>query len=114
MVCPGVYVIYAFLDVLNNEKKLVYIGKSDDLRRRISSHPLKKLFSDNGIKTDFKLKISETPEILERSLIHRLNPILNFQYTNKSRQELYINGLIEEMKAKIRTNQFVFYIMLMG
>jgi hypothetical protein len=46
---PGVYILVGYeTDELGNEKPLAYIGQTDDVRARISSHDLKKDFWESA------------------------------------------------------------------
>jgi len=82
---PGNYAIYS-LDIFSRERKLLYIGTSYDLKRRLDTHPiysiLKTILTPNEIPI-FKIKTISNPEerfSLEKKLISRLNPPLNKIY----------------------------------
>ena len=89
----GVYVMY------NRENKIIYIGQTNTLKRRLSHHP------KNGEWSYLKFKtIDNTDEriLLEAKLISRLRPDLNrlHQY-NKPRQDTgNIRVVIPEIYAK--------------
>ena len=89
----GVYVMY------NRENKIIYIGQTNTLKRRLSHHP------KNGEWSYLKFKtIDNTDEriLLEAKLISRLRPDLNrlHQY-NKPRQDtVNIRVVIPEIYAK--------------
>ena len=89
----GIYVMY------NRENKIIYIGQTNTLKRRLSHHP------KNGEWSYLKFKtIDNTDEriLLEAKLISRLRPDLNrlHQY-NKPRQDtVNIRVVIPEIYAK--------------
>ena len=89
----GVYVMY------NRENKIIYIGQTNTLKRRLSHHP------KNGEWSYLKYKtIYNTDEriLLEAKLIARLRPDLNrlHQY-NKPRQDtVNIRVVIPKRYAK--------------
>ena len=89
----GVYVMY------NRENKIIYIGQTNTLKRRLSHHP------KNGEWSYLKYKtIDNTDEriLLEAKLIARLRPDLNrlHQY-NKPRQDtVNIRVVIPKRYAK--------------
>ena len=89
----GVYVMY------NRENKIIYIGQTNTLKRRLSHHP------KNWDWSYLKYKTIDNPDeriLLEAKLIARLRPDLNrlHQY-NKPRQDtVNIRVVIPKRYAK--------------
>ena len=76
----GVYVIYA-LDTVEKTKKLIYVGKSANISRRILTHKIfyRQEFSEPlaFIRPFIKFKITDNASELEKKLIKKLSPPLN-------------------------------------
>lgn len=74
---PGVYIIY-------QANRLLYIGQSVNLKKRLSNHHRKKHIEDR--RTLIKIIICDNHKELETLLIRELNPRLN----NKCVDEQYL------------------------
>lgn len=102
----GVYLIYAYLDEHFQSKKVVYIGKAKNLRKRITSHPIESLLHNNNIKTCCKIKYCESYGALEASLIRKLKPIFNLQHNKEFVTNFYTNYMINQLQQQNKENTY--------
>lgn len=93
----GVYVIYAFVDKYFQKRKVVYVGRSDELSRRLRNHEICSLLLEEGIKTTYKMKCCSYSRQLEMGLIKKLSPILNLQHNKKLSKDFYVKKALLEL-----------------
>ena len=98
----GVYALY------NQQMKLMYIGKSSDMRPRIASHMCGNTHTKEVCHNFALFRFCEVPDIVDREIyetyyINRWKPLLNKDKTFTYNSEFYspkYNALYEQRKER--------------